>query len=189
MCEARLYCASLNKLNPFCVVVALTTARRPENERLVTGVFTSPRTNQSDHKTKQGRFPMKAHKPVQSQSMRAYYWRSLLNNRALRFVTILVLMVSAASVAITALTFAQKKEKVLRAESKATPATRVAPPRRAAPSQKELRERRLRDGDKGQQLEAHSQEQRGERDRGERKPRAPHTPVRGSFVPAPCSGR
>jgi hypothetical protein len=95
----------------------------------------------------------------------------LNTRRGLRFAAIFIVLAAAVSVAITALSFAQKQEKVLRAESKAEPASSIERPSKAAPARKQLNKRRGRNGNQDQQLVSKSQEERGERVSGERKPR------------------
>jgi hypothetical protein len=71
---------------------------------------------------------------------------------------------------ITALAFAQKQEKVLQAESKATPARGIDRPNKAAPARKDMRRRNgLRNTE--QDREIASQSQQGKGDQGERRPR------------------
>ena len=114
---------------------------------------------------------MKAKSTLRPKSIRSYYSRSLNTRRGLRFAAIFIVLAAAVSVAITALSFAQKQEKVLRAESKAEPASSIERPSKAAPARKQLNKRRGRNGNQDQQLVSKSQEERGERVSGERKPR------------------
>src|SRR5215471_17469704 len=100
-------------------------------------------------------------------------YKTLLLNRKARFVFMLLSLAAVCSLMMTLLTFAQKreKEKVLSAESNAQRASEVERPRRTAPDRKDAKNRkRLRNGDQDQDLTAQSQE-RGEKERGERKPR------------------
>jgi len=114
---------------------------------------------------------MKAHKSIQSKSIYTNYRKSLKTKRGLRLATIFILLAAVVSIAVTALTFAQKQEKVLRAESKAEP-SRTERPQKSAPTRKGISNgKRLRNGDQDQQLAAQSQDEKAEKGRGERRPR------------------
>src|ERR1700741_2421210 len=100
-------------------------------------------------------------------------WKSLLANRKVRFALILLSLAAVSSIAVSLLVFAQKQEKEVRSETKAERADKIERPERAAPNRKESTagKKRGRNSIQDQQLAAASQEQAGEKDRGERKPR------------------
>src|SRR5436190_6088739 len=120
---------------------------------------------------------MKTPTPGLSKSTRSYYWKSFAARRMWRFAGTFVLLAAAVSLALTALTFAQKpeKEKTLRAEvrseNKAEPASRIEVPRKAVPSGKGANTKRLRGGVQDQDLVTRSQDEKGGRDRRDGKPR------------------
>src|SRR5262252_1285203 len=117
---------------------------------------------------------MKARRLARSHSTRNYYWATLSTKAGLRLALVVLISVSVLAL-ITALALAQKQEKVLQAETRATPANGIERPRKSAAERKDTRKRKSsRNSDQEQQLASQSQEGRGEHDRGERKPREFH---------------
>jgi hypothetical protein len=115
---------------------------------------------------------MKSQRSIQTKSIFTYYRKSLKTKRGWRFATIFVLLTAAASIAVTALTFAQNPLKTSRAESPAAPATRTAEPRKSAPTGKRSSKAKgRRNSAQDQELVARAQDERGERERRERGPR------------------
>ena len=119
---------------------------------------------------------MKSQSSFQSKSV-WFGLRKLVQNRNSRFVLMLLTLATVFSLALTLITFAQKreKEKLLRAETNTQRASGVEVPRRAAPERKEIgKGKRLRSGDQDQELVSQSQQEKGQKERGERKPRMFH---------------
>src|SRR5215831_2031166 len=117
---------------------------------------------------------MKSQSPFQAKRVWSSYKKLLLNRKS-RFVFLLVSLAAVVSLAMTLLTFAQKREQVLHEESNVKRASQVEPPRRTAPDRKDAkRGKRLRNGAQDKDLAAQSQQDRGEKYRGERKPKMFH---------------
>ena len=114
---------------------------------------------------------------MKSPSLFKYYrgpfsHKNPLLNRKTRFILMLVSLAAVFSMTFTFLTFAQKrqKEKLLQAEPTVR-RSEVEQPRRSAPERRDAKGKRLRSTEQDQDLKAQSREDRGERERGERRPR------------------
>jgi len=114
---------------------------------------------------------MKATRLARSRSTRNYYWAMLSTKAGLR-LTLTIMLAAGVFTLIAALALAQKPEKVSQSNSKPTPASGIERPRPSAPDRKDVKKRNGRkNSDQDQQLTAQSQQERGEHDRGERKPK------------------
>lgn len=116
---------------------------------------------------------MKSPSPFQTKRSWFSYAKFRVNRKA-RFVLMILSLAAVFSLTFTLLTFAQKRkpEKLIQAEPNTQRASEVERPRRSAPERKEAgRGKRTRNGDQDQDLASQSQQEKGQKDRGERKPK------------------
>ena len=112
---------------------------------------------------------MNARRFVHPNSTPRSHRSNLLTKSGLRVALVLGLAISLLAL-ITVLAFAQQQEKVLQAESKATPARGIERPKKATPAAKDIRKRgRAGNSDQDREVASQSQPERGEH--GERRPR------------------